>query len=61
MVVHIERYTILAVKCVKVYLLSHVLLFVIPWTTAHQAPSVHGILQARILACVVSSFSSGFF
>ena len=29
--------------------LSHVLLFVTPWTKAHQAPPVHGILQARIL------------
>ena len=29
--------------------LSHVQLFVTPWTVAHQAPLSMGILQARIL------------
>jgi len=38
--------------------LSHVQLFANPWTIALQAPlSVHGIFQARILACVAISFS----
>ena len=39
-------------------LLSHVQLFVIPWTVACQA-SLHGILQARILEWVAIPFSSG--
>ena len=34
---------------VVVQSLSHVQLFVIPWTVACQAPSVHGIFQVRIL------------
>ena len=43
---------------VKVKSLSRVLLFVTPWTVAHQAPpSMHGILQARILEWVAISFS----
>ena len=37
-------------------LLSHVQLFVIPWTVACQA-SLHGILQARILEWVAIPFS----
>ena len=32
--------------------LSHVRLFVTPWTVAHQAPLSMGILQARILEWV---------
>ena len=39
--------------------LSHVWLFVTPWTAAHQASSIHGILQARILEWVATSFSRG--
>jgi len=31
--------------------LSHVQLFVTPWTVAHQAPLSMGILQIRILGC----------
>ena len=38
--------------------LSHLRLFVTPWTVTHQAP-VHGILQARILEQVAFSFSRG--
>ena len=38
-------------------LLSHVRLFVTPWTVARQAPVVHGILQARKLEWVAISFS----
>ena len=41
-------------------LLSHVRLFVTPWTVARQAPVVHGILQARKLEWVAISFSRGF-
>ena len=33
------------------YVLSHILLFVIPWTVVHS--SAHGIFQARMLECVV--------
>ena len=29
------------------------------WSIAYQAPSVHGILQARILEWVATSFSRG--
>ena len=32
-------------------------LFVTTWTITHQAPSVHGISQARILEWVAISFS----
>ena len=39
--------------------LSHVQLFVTPWTVAYQAPSlVHGIFQVRVLEWVAISFSS---
>ena len=40
-------------------MLSHVQLFVIPWTVAHQAPLSMGILQARILEWVAVFFSRG--
>ena len=33
--------------------------FATPWTIAHQAPSVHGISEARILEWVAISFSRG--
>ena len=48
-----ERQTLWGCMCVTS--LSHVWLFVTPWTVA----SVHGILQARILAWVAISFSRG--
>jgi len=32
---------------------------VTPWTVLHQASSIHGILQARILERVAISFSRG--
>ena len=38
---------------------SRVWLFATPWTVARQAPSVHGILQARILESVAIPFSRG--
>ena len=42
------------------YLLSHVQLFVTPWTVTCQAPeSVHGILQARIQEWVAILFCGG--
>ena len=37
--------------------LSRVQLFVTPWTVSPPGPSVHGILQARILERVVIPFS----
>ena len=40
-------------------LLSHVWLFVTPWTVACQAPLSMGILQARILEWVAIPFSRG--
>ena len=39
--------------------LGHVLLFATPWTIACQAPSVHGILQARGLEWRVLECWSG--
>ena len=39
--------------------LSHVWLFVTPWTVAYQAPLVHGIFQAIVLEWIVISFSRG--
>ena len=40
--------------------LSHIQLFVTPWTVAPMdRSSVHGILQARILEWVAISFSRG--
>ena len=55
--------TVLPIWCVC-YLLSHVWLFMTPWTIAHHAPlSMDSlcawILQARILEWVASSFSRG--
>ena len=46
---------------VAVYLLSHVRLFVTPWTVCSPSgSSVRGILQARILEWVANSFSRGY-
>ena len=42
---------------VKVKSLSHVHLFVTPWTAAYQGSSVHGIFQARVLEWVAMAFS----
>ena len=39
--------------------LSGVQLFATPWTEARQAPSVHRILQARVLEWVAIPFSRG--
>ena len=39
--------------------LSHVRLFVTPWSAAHQAPLSMGILQARILEWVAMPVSRG--
>ena len=44
---------------VKVKSLSRVRLFMIPQTVAYQAPSIHGIFQARVLESVAMSFSRG--
>ena len=41
--------------------LSHIQLFVTPWSVAHQAPLSMGIFQARILEWVAISFSRGAF
>ena len=43
--------------CVCALLLSHVQLFVIPWTCSLPVSSIHGIFQARILEWVAISFS----
>ena len=40
-------------------LFSCVLLFATPWTTACQAPTVHGISQARILEWVAMPSARG--
>ena len=49
-------------NCVSLYLLSHfncVLLFVTPWTVAHQVPLSMGFSKARILEWVAVSSSGG--
>ena len=38
---------------------SRVRLFATPWTVAHQAPLVHGILQARTPVWIVMPSSGG--
>ena len=38
-------------------MLSHVRIFVTPWTVARQAPAVHGLFQARILEWIAVSDS----
>ena len=43
----------------KFYLISHVRLFVTPWTKARQVPLSMGILQARMLEWVAIFFSRG--
>ena len=43
----------------KVKSLSRVRLFVTPGTIAYQAPLVHGIFQATVLAWIAISFSRG--
>ena len=46
--------------CARTHSLSCVKLFVNPWTVARPpGPSVHGILQARILVVIATSFSRG--
>ena len=47
------------VVCMCAQSLSHVWLFVFPWTAAHQAPIVCGNFQAGILEWVAVSFSKG--
>ena len=44
---------------VKVKSLSHVRLFVTPWTVAHQAPLSMEILQGRIPEWIAMSSSKG--
>ena len=44
-----------ATACMHAQLLSHVQLFLTPWTGS----SVHGIFQARTLEWVANSFSRG--
>ena len=44
----------------SVSFLSHVRLFVTPWTVAHQAPLSMGILQARLQEWVAVSFQGIF-
>ena len=44
---------------VKVKSLSHVRLFVTPWTVAYQAPPSMRFFQARVLEWIAISFSRG--
>ena len=44
---------------VKVKSLSHVRLFVTPWTVAYQAPLSMGFFQARVLEWAAIFFSRG--
>ena len=43
----------------EVKLLSHVRLFVIPWTVFLPGSIIHGVFQARVLEWVTISFSRG--
>ena len=45
--------------CVLCLVISHIQLFVTPWTTAHQAPLSMGVLQARVLEWVAMPSSRG--
>ena len=45
--------------CTCAQSLSHVRLFVTPWTLAHQLPLSRGFFQARILEWVAISYSRG--
>ena len=49
----------LSISISSVQSLSHVQLFVTPWTVAHQAPLFMGILQTRILEWVAMPSSRG--
>jgi len=51
--------TVLKNSSVLCLVVSHVQLFVTPWTVAHQAPLSMGILQARILEWVAMPSSRG--
>ena len=59
LIIFVSMYTCIqhAVCCVQS--LSHVQLFVAPWTIAHQAPLSMRILQARILEWVAMPSSRG--
>ena len=48
------------ILCVHVSVFSHVWLFAILWTVAHQAPLFTGFFQARILEWVAMPSSRGF-
>ena len=53
-------FCIYQIMCVSVLsCFSHVRLFVTLWTVAHQAPTIHGILQAKILKWVAMPSSMG--
>ena len=55
-----ERFSKPVIVCVWVLShLSHVQLFSTPWTVAHQALSIHGILQAGIVEWVAVPFPRG--
>ena len=55
---HAKHYIYVCV-CVCALLLSHVQLFVTPWTAVHQVSLSKGILQARILEWVAMLSSRG--
>ena len=48
---YISKFNLIKLSCVQ--------LFATPCIVAHQAPSVHGILQVRILEWVAIPFSRG--
>ena len=43
----------------QIYVDESVQFFANPWTVAHQAPLVHGMLQARILEWIAMPSSKG--
>ena len=58
-VVHVGRHGVVHCCMCCAESLSHVRLFVTPWTVARQAPLSMGILQARILEWVAKPSSRG--
>ena len=54
------KYCLLLAMVSSAWLLSHVWLFVTPWTVTHQAPLSLGSLQGRILEWVAMPSSRGF-
>ena len=58
-IVNIRTLLVVLVFTIKVKSLSHVRLFVTPWSIAYHAPPSTGLFQVRSLERVATSFSRG--